>query len=82
LQDGNDFGRSIFRKQGFETESKVYKMHFWSLYKFYRNFGPRLGIFFRLLIQIHDELVLEVHDDYIENVKGKNLHLCDTAVLV
>ena len=29
--------------------------------------------FFRLLIQIHDELVLEVRDDYIEYVKGKNL---------
>ena len=28
LQDGNDFGRSIFRKQEFETESKVYKMNF------------------------------------------------------
>ena len=48
----------------------------------FMNLGPRLGIFFRLLIQIHDELVLEVHDDYIENVKGKNLHLCDIAVLV
>ena len=81
MQDGNDFGRSIFRKQGFETESKVYKMHFWSLYKFYESLRLLVS-FFRLLIQIHDELVLEVHDDYIENVKGKNLHLCDIAVLV
>ena len=32
-----------------------------------------IGIWFRLLVQIHDELVLEVHDDYVRTVKGKIL---------